>query len=202
MSPLDLRVRFQDRVMSFMDEMRPSTVQRAEGEVLEVGFGTGLNLSHYPPSVKSLAALDPLEGLATRIGGRIAAAPFPVERFALRADRKLPFEDARFDCVVTTWTLCSIPRPVEALREMRRVLKPGGRYLFVEHGRSERSNTARWQDRLNPTWRRLADGCNMNRAIDRLVEEGGLEMLEMEHFRGRGPRVLAEMYRGVARRRG
>jgi ubiquinone/menaquinone biosynthesis C-methylase UbiE len=186
--------------MSFMDDLRPATLERAEGAVLEVGFGTGLNLPHYHPGVKSLAALDPLEGLEERISARIAAAPFPVERFALRADGRLPFEDARFDCVLTTWTLCSIPDAATALREMHRVLRPGGRYLFVEHGRSDHAPTARWQDRLNPAWRRFSDGCNINRSIDRLVSDAGLELLEVDRFRGRGPRILAEMYRGVALR--
>ncbi len=196
----DVRPRLQDWAMRQMDDLRPETLEHAEGDVLEIGFGTGLNIRHYPPGVKSLTGLDPLDVVTERARERISAAPFPFEHHALRADRRLPFEDARFDCIVTTWTLCSIPRPQEALLEMRRVLRPGGRYVFVEHGRSESPSTCRWQDRLNPYWRRFADGCNMNRAIDGLVEEGGFELVEMRRFRGRGPRVLAEMYRGIALR--
>jgi ubiquinone/menaquinone biosynthesis C-methylase UbiE len=169
--------------------------------VLEVGFGTGLNLPHYGEGVRSLTGLDPmatddLEVVAERIG----RAPFPVTRTALRADSALPFDSGRFDCVVTTWTLCSIPDPLAALAEMRRVLKPGGRYLFVEHGRSERAGTARWQDRLNPAWRRIADGCNMSRRIDELVAKSGFALRSLDRFRARGPSVLSSMYRGEASR--
>ena len=131
-----IKPRLQDWMMGFMDEMRPETVGRAEGEVLEVGFGTGRNLSLYPAAVKSVTGLDPLvtEGIAA-VDARVAAAPFPVIRTALPADGALPFDAGRFDCVVTTWTLCSIPDPAAALREMRRVLKPGGRLLVLEFSR-------------------------------------------------------------------
>lgn len=188
--------------MSMMDDLRPPTIESASGDVLEVGFGTGRNLGLYGPSVKSLHVLDPMNAgpLRDRIESRIAKASFPVEQHALRADRQLPFEDARFDCVVTTWTLCSIPDAKSALSEMRRVLRPGGRYLFVEHGRAESASTAKWQDRINPLWRKLADGCNLNRPIDRLVADSGFELVDLERFRGKGPGILARMYRGVARR--
>jgi ubiquinone/menaquinone biosynthesis C-methylase UbiE len=186
--------------MRQVDELRPRVLALAEGDVLEIGFGTGLNLPYYPPGVKSLTALDPLDGLRERVEARVAAAAFPVERFALSADGELPFDDARFDCIVTTWTLCSIDRPLEALAEMLRVLKPAGRYLFLEHGRSDLPKTAKWQDRLNPVHRRVTGGCNMNRVIDRLVQAGGFEIAELQRFLGRGPRILAEMYRGAAHR--
>ena len=101
--------------------------------------------------------------------------------------------------MVTTWTLCSIPDAGAALAEMRRVLKPGGRYLFIEHGRAPIESTARWQDRLDPYWSRFADGCHMNRAIDALVEQAGFELASLARFRNKGPGVLAHMYRGVAR---
>jgi ubiquinone/menaquinone biosynthesis C-methylase UbiE len=196
-----LKPRIQDWAMRFMDDLRPETVAGTEGEVLEVGFGTGRNLALYPAAVKSLTGLDPLvtEGLET-VDERIARAPFPVTRTALRADGALPFDAGRFDSVITTWTLCSIPDAVAALREMHRVLKPGGRYVFVEHGRAEREGTARWQDRLNPLWRRIADGCNINRPIDRLVAEGGFELTALDRFRYKGPSVIAQMYRGIATR--
>jgi SAM-dependent methyltransferase len=197
-----LRPRIQDLAMGFMDELRPETVGRAEGAVLEVGFGTGRNLRYYAPGVKSLAALDPLPtgSIARRIEERIAAVSFPVERFELRADGELPFDAGRFDWVVTTWTLCSIPRPEIALAEMRRVLRPGGHCAFIEHGRSDEESTAAWQDRLNPLWRRIADGCNLNRPIDRLVSGAGFAMGGLERFRYKGPAILANMYRGVATR--
>jgi len=188
--------------MSGMDDLRPDTITRARGNVLEVGFGTGRNLRHYPEGVDSVAALDPLAtgGIRERIEQRISAVPFPVTQHRLRADGELPFDDARFDTVVTTWTLCSIPDAASALREMRRVLRPGGRYLFVEHGRSDSDRTARMQDRLNPLWRRLADGCNLNRQIADLVADSGFGPVQVERFRGKGPGVVASMYRGVAER--
>jgi SAM-dependent methyltransferase len=196
-----IKPRLQDWMMGFMDEMRPETVARAEGEVLEVGFGTGRNLPLYPAAVKSVTGLDPLvtEGVAA-VDARVAAARFPVIRTALPADGVLPFDAGRFDCVVTTWTLCSIPDAAAALREMRRVLKPGGRYVFIEHGKSESPDTARWQDRLNPLWSRLTDGCNINRPIDRIVADAGFALTSLDRFRGKGPGVLAAMYRGVAER--
>jgi len=188
--------------MRQMNQYRPETVGRAEGDVLEIGFGTALNLRFYTEAVKSLAGVDPLEGLPPRVQARIAAAPFPVTHHALRADGELPFDAGRFDSVVFTWTLCSIPEPERALLELRRVLKPQGRMFFVEHGRSENPATARWQDRLNPLWVRITDGCNMNRPVAELVRRGGFELTGLEHFRGRGPRILAEMYRGIAQRAG
>jgi SAM-dependent methyltransferase len=194
-----IKPRLQDWMMGFMDEMRPDTVGAAEGEVLEVGFGTGRNLRLYPSAVKSVTGLDPLvtDGVAA-VDARVAEAPFPVIRTALPADGALPFDAGRFDCVVTTWTLCSIPDAAAALREMRRVLKPGGRYLFIEHGKAERESTARWQDRLNPLWCRISDGCNINRPIDRIVADAGFELSSLDRFRGKGPGLLAQMYRGVA----
>lgn len=194
-----LKPKIQDWVMRILDDLRPDTVGEASGDVLEVGFGTARNLEHYPPGVKSLTGLDPLvtEGVDA-VEERIAAASFPVTRSALRADGRLPFDTGRFDTVLTTWTLCSIPDPEAALLEMRRVLKPGGRYLFVEHGRSERASTARWQDRVDPIWTRIADGCHINRRIDLLVAQVGFELERMDRFRGRGPGLLNAMYRGVA----
>ena len=196
-----LKPRIQDFAMRFMDELRPETVGEAGGDVLEVGFGTARNLEHYGSGVARVTGLDPMstEGVAP-IDARIARAPFPVERAVLRADRELPFDSGRFDCVVTTFTLCSIPEPDAALAEMRRVLRPGGRYVFIEHGRAERESTARWQDRLNPIWRRVMDGCNINRRVDQLVEQAGFSLASLVRFRYRGPSVLAQMYRGVATR--
>jgi ubiquinone/menaquinone biosynthesis C-methylase UbiE len=195
-----LKPRIIDWAMGSTDELRPEALAAASGSVLEVGFGTGRNLRHYPGAVDSLVGLDPMPPRWKRVAERISLAPFPVEHHQLRADGRLPFEDARFDCVVTTWTLCSIPDPLAALAEMRRILRPGGRYLFVEHGRSDDPSVARWQDRLNPIHRRIADGCHMNRRIDALVRDGGFALEKLDRFRYQGPRVLAEMYRGVALR--
>jgi SAM-dependent methyltransferase len=196
-----LRPRFLDLAMRQLDELRAPTVGLAEGDVLEIGFGTGLNLAHYRPAVRSLVALEPNVGAEyPPAQARIAAAPFPVERARLRADASLPFDAGRFDCVVSTWTLCSIPDLATALAEIHRVLRPGARFVFLEHGRAASERTARWQDRLNPLWVRVADGCHMNRAVDRLVEAGGFRLAALERFRHKGPGVLAQMYRGVAER--
>jgi ubiquinone/menaquinone biosynthesis C-methylase UbiE len=195
-----MRSRTLDWMMRQMNELRPETVGEAEADVLEVGFGTGLNLDFYPDKVSSLVGLEPNppEGLAA-LDERLARAAFPVERCGLSADTELPFDAGRFDCVVSTWTLCSIPDVGRALAEMRRVVRPGGRLLFIEHGRADKPSTARWQDRLNPLWARITDGCNMNRPIDQLVEEAGFELVGLERFRARGPGLLAHMYRGVAK---
>lgn len=196
-----IKPRFQDLAMRQMNPMRAETIVDAEGEVLEVGFGTGLNLEYYGPAVKTLVGLDPLDVTEVdAVQARIRRASFPVERRSLRADGGLPFDTARFDTIVTTWTLCSIPEVGRALREMRRVLKPGGRYVFIEHGRADADSTARWQDRVNPLWSRMCDGCNINRKIDRLVEEGGFDLERLDRFRAKGPGIVAQMYRGVATR--
>jgi SAM-dependent methyltransferase len=196
-----IRPRLLDLALRQMDDLRGPTVGQAGGSVLEIGFGTGLNLAHYGPAVKSLVALEPKVGADyPPTQARIAAAPFPVERARLRADASLPFDAGRFDFVVSTWTLCSIPQLDRALAELRRVLRPDGRFVFLEHGRAEAERTARWQDRLNPLWVRIADGCNMNRQIDRLVEAGGFRIAELVRFRHKGPGVLAQMFRGVAER--
>jgi ubiquinone/menaquinone biosynthesis C-methylase UbiE len=196
-----IKPRLQDLVMRQMNPLRAETAELADGDVLEVGFGTALNLQYYGPGVKSLVGLDPMDVAdVDSVQARIAQTSFPIERQTLRADGGLPFDSGRFDCIVTTWTLCSIPEVERALGEMRRVLKPRGRYLFIEHGRADSESTARWQDRINPIWNRVCDGCNINRKIDRLVEEGGFELTALDRFRAKGPGIAAAMYRGVATR--
>jgi SAM-dependent methyltransferase len=188
-----------DFAMRRMNPLRAEVLAPASGDVLEIGFGTGLNLAHYPARVRRLCAIDPMRALERRVAERVAASPFPVERHALRADGGLPFESARFDCAVLTWTLCTIPDPVAALREIRRVLRPGAPLLFIEHGRSDDARVARFQDRWNPIQNAIGAGCNVNRKIDALIREGGFAFEKLERFKADGPRFLAEMYRGVAR---
>src|SRR5262249_40103045 len=112
----------------------------------------------------------------------------------------LPFPDGTFDCVVTTWTLCTIANVEQALREIERVLKPNGKYFFIEHGRSTDPKTAKWQDRLTPLQRRIAGGCHLNRPIDALVRKSGLTVESLETFQAEGPRLASFLYKGVARR--
>ena len=192
--------RLMEWSMGRVDDLREEALAPAYGDVLEVGFGTGLNLAHYPPAVKRLLALDPLDSLRARVEERIAVARFPVERVRLAADGGLPFDGGRFDCVVTTWTLCTIPDPVQALREMRRVLRPGGVYLFIEHGRSDAPRVARMQGLLNPIQRRIGCGCELDRPIDALVRAAGLSIERLDRFvPSGGSRMFSEMYRGIAR---
>lgn len=181
-----------------LSELRVRALAPVHGDVLEIGFGTGLNLPHYPAAVRSVVGLDPLDALRERIDARIAHAGFPVERVVAPAGASLPFDAGRFDCVVTTWTLCSIPDPVPVLADARRVLKPGGHFVFVEHGRSDDARTARWQARVTPVWRRIAGGCRLDRPIDELVRKSGLALDHLDRFRVEGPRILSEMYAGVA----
>jgi SAM-dependent methyltransferase len=166
---------------------RARTLAAARGSTLEIGFGTGLNLPHYPP-------------LADRVERRIATARMPVEQVRLAAGRHLPFDDASFDTIVTTWTLCSIADLDGVLKEIRRVLKSDGCYLFCEHGRSDDPRAARIQDLLNPIQRVVGRGCNINRPIDTLIRKAGLELFALDRFVMPGvPRVFGEMYRGAAR---
>ncbi|MBX9792451.1 MAG: class I SAM-dependent methyltransferase [Pirellulales bacterium] len=179
-------------------EYRHQALADAAGEVLEIGFGTGLNLACYPRAVARLTVLDPERLLPKKVARRIAAASFPVETAFLDAER-LPFESARFDTVVSTWTLCTIPDAAAALGEIRRVLKPNGRFLFLEHGRSDDERVARRQDRWNGLQRVIGCGCNLNRPIDALVSGAGLRIARLERFlMPRTPRLLAEHYLGCA----
>lgn len=197
-----LRNHFLDWTMRQVNDLRAEALAQARGDVLDVGFGSGLNLGFYPDAVTRVVGIDPhpVEGLDA-MEARIRGARCAVEQCRLRADGALPFDAGRFDCVVTTWALCSIPDPIAALREMGRVLKPDGAYLFIEHGRAPRERVARWQDRLNPIWCRLADGCNMNRAIAALIERSGFEIQRIDRFQHSGPALLGHMVRGSATRR-
>lgn len=177
---------------------RQQALAPLHGAVLEIGFGTGLNLRHYPMAVTSLTALDPATLLPKKVARLISEGSLQVELVRLSAEA-LPFEDGRFDCVVSTWTLCTIPDAVAALREVGRVLKPGGKYVFLEHGRSDDARVARWQDSFNPLQQRLACGCNLNRPIDALIRQAGLKLENMDRFLMPGiPRIAGEMYRGIA----
>lgn len=177
---------------------RRSLLASAHGVVLEIGFGTGLNLPHYPPTITALHTAEPATFLPDRVARRVASVPFPVHLHRLSAEG-LPFAEGVFDCAVSTFTLCTIQNPCAALREIRRVLKPEGRFLFLEHGRSDDPSIARWQDRLNPLQQVVACGCNFNRRIDQLVEQAGLRLEQIDRYILPGvPRIGGEMYRGKA----
>jgi len=193
--------RLMDWVMSGdeFQQLRTLLLEGAHGEVLEIGLGTGLNLPHYPGGVSWLHAVDPAPLLPSRVAQRSASVGFPVQITHVSAET-LPFDDQTFDCVVSTWTLCTIPDPVKALREVRRVLKHDGVFLFLEHGRSDDTTLAAWQDRLNPLQRVIGCGCNLNRKIDQLIGQAGLAITKLDRFHMQQvPRLGGEMYRGSAR---
>ena len=181
-----------------MMKQRKITLAEAAGDVLEIGFGTGLNLSFYPETVDQLTILDPAKLLPKKVEKRIQDAPMPIEKTFLDAEH-LPFDAGRFDYVVSTWTLCTIPDVATALSEVRRVLKPGGKLLFVEHGRSDDERVAQSQDRWNGVQQVVAVGCNLNRPIDRLIDNAGFEIQNLERFlMPKTPRIMAELYQGSA----
>jgi ubiquinone/menaquinone biosynthesis C-methylase UbiE len=180
-----------------LEAERRRLVPRARGRVLEVGFGSGLNLPFYGRDVQHLAAVDPSSELWRLARPRLRDASFAVE-FAHSSAERLPFEDAAFDTAVMTWTLCSIPQPDRALAEIRRVLRPAGTLLFIEHGRAPDARVQAWQDRLTPAWRAIAGGCHLNRPIGRLVSAAGFGLFEMDEGYGTGLRPFTYLYRGVA----
>ena len=160
--------------------LRSRALAATSGRVLELGFGTGLNLHHYPTGVKSIVAVDPNPGMAALARERMASVGIEVEHHQITAE-KLPFDAASFDSVVCTLTLCSIPDVVASLAEVRRVLRPGGQFLFCEHGLHPEPAISRWQNRLNPLWKGIFDGCNINRDMTRLIGATGLRLDPVEH---------------------
>jgi SAM-dependent methyltransferase len=185
-----------------IERQRPLALAGVSGEVLEVGFGTGLNLPHYPPGVTRLVALEPDERVSRRARRRMEATPLTVELAALRGDGDLPFDAGRFDAAVSTWTLCTIPDVPRALAEVHRVLKPGGRLFFVEHGLAPDAPVRRWQRRLNPVSCALGAGCNLDRDIAALLRGSPLEVERCDAFYLEDtPRVGGYTYRGSALKR-
>jgi ubiquinone/menaquinone biosynthesis C-methylase UbiE len=179
---------------------RDRALAPAQGRILEIGFGTGRNLTHYPRHVRRIEAIDPDLDLDRLSLPRIAHASIEVDFHHLDAEH-LPFEDARFDTVVSTFTLCSIPDVVHALAEVRRVLRPGGQFLFLEHGRAPDHRVARWQDRLNATWMPLAGGCHLNRPVRELVTGAGLKLGPVQqYYLKRTPRFVGYLTEGRALR--
>jgi len=180
-------------------ERRATLIPRAEGTVLEVGVGSGLNLPYYSAAVQGIYGVDPSAELLAIARARTHGIAIPVQLICQSAER-LPFSDASINTVVTTWTLCSIADPAAALREMRRVLKPGGQLLFVEHGFSPDPRVAAWQRRLTPVWKRIAGGCHLDRRIEALIKAAGFEIVELQTSYLRAPKPFAYTYEGLARK--
>ncbi len=165
-----------------ISKQRQKVVPGASGTVLEIGIGTGLNLPFYDAAkVDRLIGLDPSEESWELAGKRAAHLDFDVEFIGLPGER-IPLDDASVDTVLVTFALCTIPDPVSALEGMGKVLKPGGKLIFCEHGRAPDAGVLKWQDRLNPLWNRLFGGCNLNRDIPALLAEGGFEIKGMEQL--------------------
>lgn len=183
-----------------IERQRALVVPRARGRVLEIGFGSGLNLPHYTRSmVEWIWALEPSAPMRALAAPRIAASGMDVRLLDAKAE-DAPLADASIDSAVVTFCLCTIPDPRAALGQVRRMLKPGGRLLFVEHGAAPDAGTRRWQDRLNGMWRCLAGGCNLNRPVVALIEQAGFAVEDVERaYLRHTPRVVGYVSWGAAR---
>ncbi len=193
--------RLMDRVLNTptVNARRAKVCQGLHGRVLEIGFGTGLNLHHYPADVTEILVVEPSESAMRLAQPREAAASAPVERIG-RDGARLALPDGSVDCVLSTYTLCTIPAVDTALREIHRVLKPEGALHFLEHGRAPTESVRRWQRRLHPVHSRIAGGCHLDRPIDDLITHAGLMIRELETGYGDGPRPFSYLYRGRALR--
>jgi ubiquinone/menaquinone biosynthesis C-methylase UbiE len=179
---------------------RSRVVPAADGRVLEIGIGSGLNLPFYSRNVERLIGLDPSANLLSMVRRNLRPDTPSLELIEGSAEA-IPLENDSVDTVVTTWTLCSIPDAGRALREMHRVLRPTGRLLFIEHGRAPQPNVRWWQDHLTPAWKRIGGGCHLNRPIRSLIEDAGFQFDRFETGYMRGPKPLAFVYEGNARPR-
>lgn len=189
-----------DMVMSNgqMSKVRAAVLSGVSGDVFEIGFGTGLNLAHYPPHVKKLTTADPNAGMRSLAQKRIKKSGITVNHHTVSGEG-LPLEDESFDCVVCTWTLCSIPNVEQALREMHRILRPHGKFFFVEHGLAEDERIRRWQHRLNPLNKIIGDGCHLNRNMRELISSQRFKFEKIEnYFLPRVPKISGYLYQGVA----
>jgi ubiquinone/menaquinone biosynthesis C-methylase UbiE len=179
---------------------RERVIGEAEGRVLEIGVGSGINLQFYRPPVREVLALEPAPRLVTMARSACRVMGMPVSFLEASAEA-IPLDQHSVDTIVTTWTLCSIPQAATALIEMRRVLRPGGKLLFVEHGLAPDDAVRRWQDRLTPAWRYISGGCHLNRPIRSLIEGAGFRIDRIETGYIPGPKLMTFTYEGSARPR-
>jgi ubiquinone/menaquinone biosynthesis C-methylase UbiE len=184
--------------MKSMRRLRERACAGLAGDIIEIGFGSGLNVAHYPDAVTRATVIEPSELAWKLAAGRVAAASMPVRRAGLDG-QALPFGDDTFDAALSTWTLCTIPDVTAALHEVRRVLRPGATLHFLEHGLAPDPKVQRWQHRLDPIERRLAGGCTFSRPIVELVIGAGFEITELDRFYLDGPRFSGAVSLGVAR---
>jgi len=183
-----------------VQRQRQKVVPLAEGRVLEVGIGSGLNLPYYDPAkIERVIGLDPAEEMLTYARRKSETAPFTVEYLAVQGE-SIPLESQSVDTVLVTYTLCTIPDVIAALENMRRVLKQSGRLVFCEHGRDPDEAVRRWQGRLNPLWKRISGGCNLDRDIPALIEAAGFRIDKLDTmYLPRVPRFAGFNYWGSAR---
>ena len=188
-----------DWVMSTpaIERYRQQLLANVEGEVLEIGFGTGLNLPYYPEKTAKITTIDPNLGMKKLAEKRIEQSSITVDYRVLNGEN-LPLKDASFDCVVSTWTLCSITRVERAIAEIYRVLKPRGKFFFIEHGLSNDPQIQAWQNRLTPLQKIIADGCHLNRNIEQLVKQKFTEIEIVKFYAPNFPKFAGYMYQGVA----
>lgn len=178
-------------------KLREKVCAGLRGTVLEVGFGSGLNLPYFPDSVDKLYALDPHHLGRKLAADRLAASAIEVEFIDLEASG-YPLEDASIDSILSTWTLCTIPDLADALQEMRRVLKPEGSFVFLEHGLADNPGTRSWQNLLNGLQKKIGGGCNLNRCIADAIESAGFRIEQLQNYYMKGPRPYTYMYEGIA----
>jgi ubiquinone/menaquinone biosynthesis C-methylase UbiE len=179
---------------------RERVIGAAEGRVLEIGVGSGINLPFYRPPVREVLALEPAPRLVTMARSASHVTSMPVSFLEASAEA-IPLDEHSVDTIVTTWTLCSIPQAATALADMRRVLRPGGKLLFVEHGLAPDEGVRRWQDRLTPAWRCISGGCHLNRPIRSMIEGTGFRIDRIETGYMPGPKPMTFMYEGSAWRK-
>lgn len=178
-------------------DYRKQVLSKVSGNVLEIGFGTGLNLPHYPEEIDKLTVIDSNPGMNSFAQKRIQASSIQVDSKVLNGEN-LPMADNTFDSVVSTWTLCSIARVDQALQEIHRVLKPGGKFFFIEHGLSDDPNVQVWQNRLTPLQKIIGDGCHLNRNIEQLVKNHFPVVTLEKFYVPKLPKIGAYMYKGIA----
>ncbi len=180
-------------------KQREKIVPQAEGRILEIGMGSGINIPYYnPDKVEKVWGLEPSEGMRKKAQPRVAEAPFDLEWLGLPGE-EIPLDDKSADTIVLTYTLCTIPDWRAAVEQMRRVLKPGGKLLFSEHGKAPDAAVQTWQNRVNPLWMKMAGGCHLNRDIPKLLREGGFDIKQLDSmYVPSTPKVAGYTYWGYA----